>query len=375
MPKRSGMAAAAGFLSTRSRIGLQRSTASVVPALQMTVCAVSAYAFAEYVLGHTGPLFAATSSLIALGFSRDPRFRRVLEVGIGCTLGIVMGDLLLHWLGGGIWQAGVVLFVSIMLARFLDGGVIFTTQLGLQSLLVVLLPAPAGGPFTRSIDAVVGGCFALAVAFLTPRDPRREPRNDLQKLLDELSAVLRQCGDALSESDATKAWHALVQARNTQPLVDSTRTSLKASREVARLAPAYRRFRGEVSSLSQSLDYIDLALRNSRVFARRLTSAINNSALSDEGIDGISQVLEDTAEAVDELAIGLADPDRGARERHLHRARHSLSGIAAGMHPRKLGIERLEGETLVMLFRPLLMDLLEAAGMEADDARELLPRV
>ena len=112
----------------------------------MTACAVGAYAFAEYVLGHTGPLFAATSSLIALGFSRDPRLRRVMEVGLGCTLGIVVGDLLLHWLGSGIWQAAVVLLFSILLARFLDSGTIFTTQLGLQSLLVVLLPAPAGGP-------------------------------------------------------------------------------------------------------------------------------------------------------------------------------------------------------------------------------------
>ena len=57
----------------------------------MTACAVGAYAFAEYVLGHTGPLFAATSSLIALGFSRDPRLRRVMEVGLGCTIGIVVG--------------------------------------------------------------------------------------------------------------------------------------------------------------------------------------------------------------------------------------------------------------------------------------------
>lgn len=171
----------------------------------MTACAVGAYAFAEYVLGHTGPLFAATSSLIALGFSRDPRLRRVVEVGLGCTIGIVVGDLLLHWLGAGIWQAAVVLLFSILLARFLDSGTIFTTQLGLQSLLVVLLPAPAGGPFTRSIDAVVGGVCALLVTFLIPKDPRREPRNDVKTLLHELAEVLRECSSALTHSDSTQA--------------------------------------------------------------------------------------------------------------------------------------------------------------------------
>ena len=64
-----------------------------------------------------------------------------------------------------------MLLFSILLARFLDSGTIFTTQLGLQSLLVVLLPAPAGGPFTRSLDAVVGGLFALLVTVLDPEGP------------------------------------------------------------------------------------------------------------------------------------------------------------------------------------------------------------
>lgn len=374
MPTGKGSPAFA-FLDSRTRTGLRRSSTSLLPAIQITICAVGAYAFAQYVLGHNGPLFAATSSMIALGFSRDPRLRRVLEVGAGCTLGIVVGDLLLHWLGSGIWQAGVVLFFSIMLARFLDSGSIFTTQLGLQSLLVVLLPVPAGGPFTRSLDAVVGGCFALAVAFLTPHDPRRQPKNDLNKLLDQLADVLRECASALVYSDSTRAWHALIRARNCQPLVDSMRTSLKSSREVARLSPAYRRFRGEIGGLAQSLDYIDLALRNSRVFARRLTSAINNSALTDEGIEGISQMLADTADAVDELAIGLSDPHQHARDLHLDNARRALSVVAGRMHPKKLGIQRLEGETVVMLFRPLMVDLLEAAGMEAEETRDVLPRI
>jgi len=345
----------------------------LLPAVQMTACAVGAYAFAEYVLGHTGPLFAATSSLIALGFSRDPRLRRVVEVGLGCTIGIVVGDLLLHWLGAGIWQAAVVLLFSILLARFLDSGTIFTTQLGLQSLLVVLLPAPAGGPFTRSIDAVVGGVCALLVTFLIPRDPRREPRNDVKKLLHELAEVLRECSEALTRSDATQAWHALIRGRNCQPLVDAMRQSLRSSGEVATLAPAYRRYRDELDQLSQSLDYIDLALRNSRVFARRLTSAINHAALSDDATENIAEVLMETAAAIDELGLGLAEVHDGVRRAHLRTARVELSEIAGRLHPRLLDVQRLEGETVVMLFRPLMVDLLEASGVNSDEARDILP--
>ncbi|MBW4096105.1 MAG: FUSC family protein [Acidobacteria bacterium] len=361
------------FISRRSKTGFARSSGSLIPAVQITVCAVGAYAFAEYVLGHKGPLFAATSSMIALGFSRDPRLRKVLEVGFGCTLGIVVGDFLLHWLGSGIWQAGVVLLFSILLARFLDSGSIFTTQLGLQSLLVVLLPVPAGGPFTRSLDAVVGGCCALLVAFLTPRDPRREPRRDLRKLLNEVSDVLRECAGALVYSDATTAWHALIRARNSQPLLDSMRSSLKSSGEIARLSPAYRRYKDEIADLATTLDYIDLALRNSRVFARRLTSAINNAALSDEAVEGISNVLNETADAVDELCVGMSDPQESLRSKHLRTAREALSEVATKLHPTKLGVRALEGETVVMLYRPLVMDLMRAAGMSHDDGKAMLP--
>ncbi len=368
-----GFSASKRFLRARVRTGLVRSRNSLTPAIQMTVCAVGAYAFAEYVLGHQGPLFAATSSLIALGFSRDPRLRRVIEVGLGCTLGIVVGDLLLHWLGAGIWQAAIVLLFSILLARFLDSGTIFTTQLGLQSLLVVLLPAPAGGPFTRSLDAVIGGVFALLVTILVPKDPRREPRKDVQKILYELAEVLRECAKALIDSDSTTAWHALIRGRNCQPLVDRMRQTLRASGEVATLAPAHRRHRDELAGLEHSLEYIDLALRNSRVFARRLTSAINHAALSDEAIDSIAEVLQETAAAIDEMTVGLSEQSEGTRRVHLRRARNELSDIAARLHPKMLDVQRLEGETVVMLFRPLMVDLLEASGMEPEEARAVLP--
>ena len=368
-----GISASRRFLRGRVRTGLVRSRNSLLPALQMTVCAVGAYAFAEYVLGHSGPLFAATSSLLALGFSRDPRLRRVIEVGLGCTIGIAVGDLLLHWLGPGLWQAAVVLLFSIMLARFLDSGSLFTTQLGLQSLLVVLLPAPAGGPFTRSLDAVVGGVFALLVTVLMPKDPRREPRKDVRKLLHELAEVLRECASALADHDSTQAWHALIRGRNCQPLVDAMRQTLRASGEVATLAPVYRRHRDELDRLEQSLDYIDLALRNSRVFARRLTSAINHAALSDEATENLAEVLEETAAAIDELSMGLGEIHDGVRRAHLRTARQDLSDIAGRLHPRLLDVQRLEGETVVMLFRPLMVDLLEATGIDPKEARDLLP--
>lgn len=219
----------------------------------------------------------------------------------------------------------------------------------------------------------MGGLFALLVTILIPKDPRREPRKDVRKLLHELAEVLRECAQALIKSDSTQAWHALIRGRNCQPLVDAMRHTLRASGEVATLAPAYRRHRDELDRLEQSLDFIDLALRNSRVFARRLTSAINHAALSDEATENIAEVLQETAAAIDELSLGLAETHDGARRAHLRTARQDLSGIALRLHPKLLEVQRLEGETVVMLFRPLMVDLLEASGMDSREARDILP--
>lgn len=368
-------AIARDYLTDLRSSGLVRVRRSIMSAVAMTLGAVLAYFVAETVLGHAGPIFAATSAIVSLGFGRDLTVRKVLEVAIGCTLGIAVGDLLMHFLGSGLWQAAVILFVSILLARFLDRGVIFATQLGLQSLLVVLLPAPSGGPFTRSLDAVVGGLIALAITALLPRDPRVQPRRDLRELVDAYSTMLRECAEALADADSTRAWHALVRGRSSQGKVDAIRASLKSSTEVTRLAPAYRRHRVELEEIESAVEYLDLAMRNGRVVARRLVSVINNAALTQTAAENIAALLTDTADALENMAVGLMTTRREERTAQLRAARRALTDVAARAHPRSLKVERLEGETLVVLLRPMLVDLLEATGADRDEAVAALPGI
>lgn len=363
------------YLKDLRSSGIVRVRRSLMPAVAMTLGAVLAYAFAEFVLGHTAPIFAATSALVSLGFGRDLTVRKVLEVAVGCTLGIAVGDLLMHLLGAGLWQAGIILFISILLARFIDRGVILATQLGVQSLFVVLLPPASGGPFTRSLDAIVGGLMALTLTAILPRDPRVAPRRDLRELVDAFSTMLRECAAALVEADSTQAWHALVRGRGSQAKVDAIRASLVTSSEVARLAPAYRRHRAELEEIEAAVEYLDLAMRNGRVVARRLVSVINNAALAQPAAESIAQLLEDTADALEDMARGLIAERREERSAQMRSARLALSEIAARAHPRDLRVERLEGEALVILLRPMVIDLLEATGYDREEAVALLPRL
>lgn len=366
---------ALGFTRHRTRSGVTRVRVSLLRIVQITVCAVGSYWVAENVLGHEGPLFAATSAMISLGFGGSTRMRRTLEVAFGCTLGIALGDLLLSVLGTGIWQAALVVFISLLVARFLDNGSIFSTQLGVQSLLVVLLPVPAGGPFTRSADAIIGGLFALLITVLAPSDPRREPSEDLRSLIRELSAVLRECSTAIRTSDSTRAWHALVRARGTQSLMDKIPATLTGADEIATFSPRFRRHRGELNRLRTVAGKTDLAVRNSRVFARRLASVITHAALADRAVEELSQFLDELADAVDALARSVMEPQQSQRDRAERAAREELSGCASRLTPASFGAKGLQGEGLVLLLRPLVVDLLEASGLEHADAVSYLPRL
>ena len=86
-------------------------------------------------------------------------------------------------------------------------------------------------------------------------------------------------------------------------------------------------------------------------------------------------VLQDIADAVNELSLALADPDPGARDKNLRRARNDLASVATQLHPQALNINGLEGDGLVMLLRPLVVDLLEAAGVGHDEATGFLPKL
>ena len=371
---RSRLRRVAALARRRVRTGWARMSAGFFQAVQMTVAAVSAYVIAERLLGHHGPIFAATAALVSLGYAKGGvRYRRVLEVSLGCTLGIVMGDLLITVLGPGEWQAAVVLLVSLLLARFLDNGVIFTTQMGLQSVLVVLLPPSQDGVFGRSLDAVVGCLCALVLAYIVPQDPRREPRQDLGKLIGEFTQMLTDCSHAVADSDATLAWHALVRGRQTQPLVDSVRTGLKGSREITHASPLYRRHRHEIDELSESIRYLDLAVRNSRVFARRLAAVLNRVTLADKAIASLSEALADVSDAVLSLGHALAVSHEPTRESYLRQTRNELISVAQRLEPGAMGIRTMEGEALVLLLRPMVVDLLEAAGVSHENAAKQLP--
>lgn len=356
-------------LAARARQGWSRVRTAFVPVLQAVVAAGIAYAIGYYVLGHSAPFFAPVSAWVALGFTADRDLRRVAELAVGVALGVALGDLVVHGIGTGPWQVALVLGVAALTARFLDRGPMLTTQAGVQAIVIVGLPVvgASGGPVGRWTDAVVGGVVALAVAALTPSDPRRRPRAQGRDAVEELAGMLRLLARGMRTRSAADVEDALVRGRASQPALDEWHDAAASASDLARVSPAARRHRTELAWIGQSAVRVDRAVRNARVLARRGLATVEAEPPHDLG--AVADAVDRVALAADALAAALA---AGAEPL---RSREELLRLAGDLDPFVLSPDDWQAQSLVLLLRSLVVDLLEASGVDPRAAREALPEL
>ncbi|HEY8720990.1 FUSC family protein [Pengzhenrongella sp.] len=348
----------------RARQGLARVRTSLVPMLQASAAAGVAYAIGYYWLGHPAPFFAPVSAWVALGFSPDRQVRRVAELAIGVAVGVALGDLLVHLLGSGWWQIALVLAVAGLAARFIDRGVLLTTQAGVQAIVIVGLPALAsGGPIGRWTDALVGGGVALLVATLGSTDPRRRPREHARNAMHELAGMLRTLAGGIGSDDPAGAEESLVLGRTAEPAFEEWRASAKSARDLARVSPAGLRFREELTALQDAGTKADHAMRNARVLARRTIAVLGTG----RELTPLAEIVDDLADGAVEIAVSFGT------DRSLARARSDLLAIAARMDPFEIAPQDWQAQSLVLLLRSFVVDLAEVAGVLPEAARAALP--
>lgn len=343
-------------LSARFR----RSRHSIPAAVQITIAAMIAYLIARFGLGHPFPLVALIVTIIGLGFARDARPRRVLDTVVGMLIGISFAELMLLLVGSGVWQLAVVLTLTLLIARFVSSNAAFASAAGVQSILVMLLPPPEGGVFTRTLDGLVGAAVALAATALIPRDPRAVTRRSRTALLSVIDESMRGLVDALETADEPAADLALTRLRRTQQLLDEWQAAHDSAVAIARISPFLRRHLPELASESTLLTAMDLTVRHLRVIARRVDSLVR---------DGLSRPL--LARLIDDVAASIR-----ALPVSRDTASESLRQIAPRLDPQGFLPEASVTESvIVLLIRPLVVDLLVASGMPADEASDLLPDV
>ncbi len=344
----------------------ERAIDSLVPALQIAIAATISFAFAHFVLGHALPLIAVTVTISSLGFVRDARPLRVLETAVGMVIGIALSEVMVLLIGQGTWQIAVVLMITLVVARVLSSSNAFAIAAGVQSMLVILLPVPAGGPFVRSIDGIVAGVVALVVTALVPRDPRRFASRDARRLFASLTDALASLVIALEKADEPAAEHALERLRATQPVIDSWAASLDSAAAIARISPFLRRHRPDLLAQLRVLRGMDLATRNLRVIARRIDFLVRDGVPRPV----IASIMASLGTSVELLGQSLDDPLLGDT------VRVGLVAVAERLRPdTAVKGAPVTDSIVILMMRPLLVDLLTAADLPVDKARALLPEV
>jgi hypothetical protein len=107
--------------------------------IQCAVTAGAAWLLASLLLGHHAPYFAAAAAILVLGVAYGQRLRRGVDVAIGVTVGVALGDIWLLFFGIGVWQIALVCAIAMSVATLVGAGPLMTTQAGAQSIAVLVL--------------------------------------------------------------------------------------------------------------------------------------------------------------------------------------------------------------------------------------------
>lgn len=348
------------------KVAVTRAGSSLPAAVQIVIAAIGSYSIAHYLLGHATPLLSITVVISTLGFARDARPRRVFDSVVGILIGILFSEVLFAIFGSGVWQLAAILLLTLVVARFASPSAAFAAAAGTQSMLVMLLPAPDGGFLVRSIDGLVGGVIALLVTALVPRDPRGIARRDARRLTSALVESMDALLSGLRVAGEPAASLAVERLRRTQALVDDWTSSLDSAIAVARISPFLRRHLGTLRHQARVLAGMDLAARHLRVIARRVSFLLRDGVLRPE----LAALLDPVAAAIGLLGESVEHPERADAALTL------LEDLAGKLDPATAMPDAPVTESIiVLLIRPLVVDLLVAGGRTADGARALLPPV
>lgn len=349
----------------RRRTGRLRSAALVVA--QLCLATSVSWLLATEVLGHREPFFAPVAAVICVTSASGRRRWAVVELVVGVAVGVGVGELLLGLIGRGFWQLALVVALAASLTVLLEVGRLAVVQSCTSAILLVAVRPVSGSvdavALDRFVDALVGGAVGLAVTAVLAYDPARALRRDVDAVLSELADLLAGTATALRWGDPGVAWTALQRGRSLERPLRALTDTAAASRELSRIAPLRWREREPVARYAHSLRYVDHAVRDARVLARRVHTMLRRGET-----DGVvaAPVLDGLATAVRTYAadLGAQQPTDEVRE-----ALVAVARSATGVLPTdgSLGLT-----VVVAQSRALAADLIYATGTTAEELDRLL---
>lgn len=364
------VAVALSGLGDRSRDGvaggLRRVRGGLALAIQAGLAAGLAWFLAHDLVGRPDPFFAPIAAVITLASSVGQRLRRTAELVVGVAIGIGVGDAIILLIGSGPWQIGLIVLLTILVATALGGGTPLVIQSASSSVLVATLTSTTGLPWTRFLDALVGGGVGLAVmTLLLPLNPLTVVRRAADPALQALADGLHQVAAGLADRDPEAIDDALAKLRAAEGTFAAFSAAVIAARENVAFAPARWRARGTLAQYVEGADQVTYALRNVRVLIRRVSTALGDDEPVPDVLPVSVGLLGDAVELLKQEWAKGAEPV-AARERALRAAAEGGLAYEEGVG--------FSGGVIVAQIRTTVTDLLRATGVDYADAPRLVRR-
>lgn len=333
-------------------------------AVQAALAAGLAWFLAHDVLHRPTPFFAPIAAVITLASSVGQRARRTAELVLGVAIGIGVGDALIYLIGRGPWQIGLIVLGAVLVATAVGGGTPLVVQSASSAVLVATLTTGPGLPYTRFIDALVGGGVGLIVmTLLLPLNPLSVVRRAADPALTELAEGLHGVADGLADHDDDAVDKALTRLRSAEATFAAFTAAVAAARENVAFAPARWRSKGALAQYVDGAQHLTYALRNVRVLTRRVLTAMGDQETMPEVLpesiralgDAVALLRQEWAKGVEPIAT---------RERALRAAAEAGRGYEEGVG--------FSGGVVVAQIRTTATDLLRATGVDHAEAPRLV---
>lgn len=357
--------------------GASRTSTSIWQIFLGAFTSAVAFWIAKTLWHHPMPFFAAITAFLIIGFTLETKLRKSMELSFGILTGITIGEIAHITIGSGAWQLFVTLLLAVTIARFANSGIVFTIQVAIQSMIVLLMPVvPGMTPGGRALDAITGIVLGLLVHVLFASDPRGAQRRAANSFFAQLTTTFTALASSARDGDVKRARKALTQLRQaSQNHTDEWALANDAANELTSISPMAHRHAAQVRRIQHLLVGSDRAMRNARVIARREVEFLR--VTEGHTYPKLAEALDAVVDAINAIRSSVDhDTDFTVARRKLRLFTGYLTPEALLISAEGTPVGRLghfEGISLVTELRALAIDLLEATGLESADARRFLP--
>ena len=271
------------------------------PLAQQTAGAVIAWVIAVLLTGQPDPFFAPIAAVIGLNAAIGRRGSNAVRLVIGVVVGVVVAEVAVWLIGGGVLTLAVTTFAAMVIAQRIDSARIVQAQAAVSAILVTTLGTFDQGWY-RLLEALFGVGVALVFTqLLLVPEPLRLLRRAESEVLVRLAEGLRLIAAAVKHRDPAQPERATDHLRDLRDQLADLATMRKASDRIVRHSLTWRSRAAPLVVERERADQLDLLAGSTLMLARTVMAAV------DRGRRALVPAVQSLAVAIEQIA---ADPSR-----------------------------------------------------------------